>query len=139
MPLSPGDKLGSYEILAPIGAGGMGEVYRAKDSKLGRQVAIKVLPGHLAANASARQRLRLEAVAAAALDHPFICKVFEIGEERDALFLVMEFIAGDTLHQRLQSGSLPLAEALRMAGEVAEALEEATTSSSCIAISSRPT
>src|ERR1700676_266019 len=124
MELKPGDKLGTYEILEPLGAGGMGEVYRAKDAKLGRQVAIKVLPGHLAANASARARLRLEAIAAAGLDHPFICKVFEIGEDRgkdgDMLFLVMEFIAGDTLHQRLQAGSLPLPEALRIAGEVAE-------------------
>jgi eukaryotic-like serine/threonine-protein kinase len=125
MPLSTGERLGPYEILTPVGAGGMGEVYRARDTKLGRQVAIKILPGLLATDASARQRLRMEAVAAAALDHPFICKVFEIGEERDALFLVMEFIAGDTLQQRLCSGSLPLPEALRIAGEVAEALEEA--------------
>src|ERR1035441_9101812 len=95
MPLSSGDKLGPYEILSAIGAGGMGEVYRAKDTKLGRQVAIKQMPGHLAANPSARERLRREASAAAALDHPFICKVFEIGEERGELFLVMEFISGD--------------------------------------------
>jgi tetratricopeptide (TPR) repeat protein len=105
----------------------MGEVYRARDGKLGRQVAIKVLPTHLAADASARERLRREAAAAAALDHPFICKVFEIGEEREVLFLVMEFIDGETLHQRLRSGSLPLAEALRIAGEVAEAFEKAHT------------
>src|ERR1017187_8318489 len=125
MPLSSGDKLGPYEILSAIGAAGMGEVYRAKDTKLGRQVAIKVLPGHLAANPSARERLRREASAAAALDHPFICKVFEIGEDRGELFLVMEFISGDTLYEQLNAGSLPLAEALRIAAEVAEALEEA--------------
>ena len=125
MPLSAGDKLGPYEILAAIGAGGMGEVYRARDSKLGRQVAIKVLPPHLASKPSARERLRREASAAAALDHPFICKVFEIGEVGEELFLVMEFIAGETLHQRLASGPLPLPEALRIAAEVAEALEEA--------------
>jgi serine/threonine protein kinase len=125
MPHSPGDKLGPFEILALIGAGGMGEVYRARDSKLGRQVAIKVLHAHLASNASARERLRREASAAAALDHPFICKVFEIGEAGEELFLVMEFIAGETLHQRLAAGPLPLAEALRIAAEVAEALEEA--------------
>src|ERR1022692_1102718 len=125
MPLSSGDKLGPYEILSAIGAGGMGEVYRAKDTKLGRQVAIKVLPGHLSANPSARERLRREASAAAALDHPFICKVFEIGEERGELFLVMEFISGDTLYEQLNAGSLPLPEALRIAAEVAEALEEA--------------
>src|ERR1022692_3539940 len=125
MPLSSGDKLGPYEILSAIGAGGMGEVYRAKDTKLGRQVAIKVLPGHLSANPSARERLRREASAAAALDHPFICKVFEIGEERGELFLVMEFISGDTLYEQLNAGSLPLPEALRIAAEVAEALEVA--------------
>src|ERR1022692_4494462 len=125
MPLSSGDKLGPYEILSAIGAGGMGEVYRAKDTKLGRQVAIKVLPGHLSANPSARERLRREASAAAALDHPVICKVFDIGEERGELFLVMEFISGDTLYEQLNAGSLPLPEALRIAAEVAEALEEA--------------
>ena len=103
----------------------MGEVYRATDTRLGRQVAIKVLPGHLAADTSARERLHREAVAAAALDHPSICKVFEISEERGVLFLVMEFVTGDTLYQRLRSGSLPLLEALRISGEVTESLEEA--------------
>jgi ATP-dependent exoDNAse (exonuclease V) alpha subunit len=102
MPFSPGDKVGRYEILAPIGVGGMGEVFRAKDSKLGRQVAIKVLPPHLAANAEARERLRREAQAAALLDHPFICKVFEIAEADGALFLVMEFLSGETLFERLR-------------------------------------
>jgi tetratricopeptide (TPR) repeat protein len=125
MLLSAGDKLDRYEILAALGAGGMGEVYCAKDARLGRQVAIKVLPGHLAADTSARERLRREAIAAAALDHPFICKVFEIGEERGTMFLVMEFISGETLHRRLRSGSLPLQEALRISCEVAEAVEEA--------------
>jgi eukaryotic-like serine/threonine-protein kinase len=125
MSLSAGDRLGPYDILSPIGAGGMGEVFRAKDSKLGRQVAIKVLPSHLAANSEARQRLRHEAQAAASLDHPFICKVFEIGEADCSLFLVMEFLSGETLLQRLRSGSLPLAEALRLAREIGEALEQA--------------
>src|SRR5271165_6609176 len=115
MPFSAGDKVGRYEILAPIGAGGMGEVFRAKDSKLGRQVAIKVLPPHLAANAEARERLRREAQAAASLDHPFICKVFEIAEADGALFLVMEFVSGETLFERLRAGRLPLAEELRIA------------------------
>jgi tRNA A-37 threonylcarbamoyl transferase component Bud32/tetratricopeptide (TPR) repeat protein len=125
MRLSTHDKLGPYTILAAIGAGGMGEVYRARDTKLGRHVAIKVLPDHLAADSSARERLRREAQAAASLDHPFICKVFEIGEVDGAVFLVMEFIAGETLHERLSAGALPLAEALRIAREVGEALEEA--------------
>jgi len=125
MPFSPGDKVGRYEILAPIGAGGMGEVFRAKDSALERHVAIKVLPAHLVADPSARERLRREALAAASLDHPFICKVFEIGEADGAMFLVMEFVAGETLFQRMQAGPLPLAEALLIAREVAEALEAA--------------
>ena len=103
----------------------MGEVYRARDTSLGRQVAIKVLPRHLQTDAAARERLRREAVAAAGLDHPFICKVFEIGEHEGALFLVMEFITGQTLFQRLRSGRPPLDEALRLAGEVAEALDHA--------------
>jgi len=125
MPFSAGDKLGVYEILAPIGEGGMSEVFRARDTKLGRQVAVKVLASHLAANASARERLRREAAAAASLDHPFICKVFEIGEEGEVLYLVMEYIDGITLDQRLSSKDLPLTDALRFACEVAEALDKA--------------
>ena len=103
----------------------MGEVYRARDPRLDRQVAIKLLPAGLAADPHARERLRREAMAVAALDHPYICKIFEIGEDGDALFLVMEYIAGETLHRRLQDGRLPLPEALRVAGEIAEALQEA--------------
>src|SRR5271167_3486720 len=125
MPLPTASKLGSYEILAPLGSGGMGEVFRAKDARLGRQVAIKVLPAHLAANPEARERLRREAMAAAGLDHPFICKVFEIGEADGGLFIVMEYVGGETMHRLFQNGLLPVAEALRIAGEVAEALEEA--------------
>ena len=103
----------------------MGEVYRARDPRLDRQVAIKLLPGELAADPHARERLRREAMAVAAIDHPYICKIFEIGEDGDALFLVMEYIAGETLHRRLQDGALPLSDALRVAGEIAEALQEA--------------
>ena len=103
----------------------MGEVYRARDPRLDRQVAIKLLPGELAADPHARERLRREAMAVAAIDHPYICKIFEIGEDGDALFLVMEYIAGETLHRRLQDGALPLSEALRVAGEIAESLQEA--------------
>ena len=103
----------------------MGEVYRAHDSILDRRVAIKLLPPETAADPNSRERLRHEAMAVAALDHPYICKIFEIGEDADALFLVMEYVPGDTLHRRLASGRLPLQEALRLAGEIAEALEEA--------------
>jgi eukaryotic-like serine/threonine-protein kinase len=103
----------------------MGEVYRARDPTLDRQVAIKLLPPETAADPSARQRLRREAMAVAAIDHPYICKIFEIGEQDDALYLVMEYVPGNTLDHRLQSGPLPAAEALRLGGEIAEALEEA--------------
>jgi TolB-like protein len=123
--LTPGTRLGGYEIVSALGAGGMGEVYRARDPRLNRQVAIKLLPGELAADPHARERLRREAMAVAAIDHPYICKIFEIGEDGDALFLVMEYIAGETLHRRLQDGALPLPDALRVAGEIAEALQEA--------------
>ncbi len=123
--LTPGTRLGRYEILSAIGAGGMGEVYRAHDPTLDRQVAIKLLPPETAADPSARQRLRREAMAVAAIDHPYICKIFEIGEHDAALFLVMEYVPGDTLDHRLQSGRLPAPEALRLGGEIAEALEEA--------------
>ena len=103
----------------------MGEVYRARDPRLERFVAIKLLPAALAADSRARERLRREAMAVAALDHPYICKLFELGEDGDALFLVMEYIAGTTLHQRLLEGRMPLLDALRVAVEIAEALEEA--------------
>ena len=120
-------RLGPYEILARIGEGGMGVVYRARDPRLGRQVAIKLLRPEMAADPLARERLRREAMAVAALDHPYVCKIFEIGEERDELFLVMEYIAGETLHARLLNARMPLAEILRVAGEIAETLQEAHT------------
>jgi tetratricopeptide (TPR) repeat protein/tRNA A-37 threonylcarbamoyl transferase component Bud32 len=120
-----GTRLGHYQITDKLGEGGMGVVYKAHDPRLDRPVAIKVLPARLAADPTARERLRREAMAAAALDHPFICKVFEIGEADDHLFLVMEYIAGETLHHRLQDGAVEMAEALRITGEILDALEEA--------------
>ena len=127
MPLTAGDRLGHYEITSPLGQGGMGEVYLAHDSRLDRAVAIKLLPPHLAGDTTARERLRREAIAAAALDHPFICKMFEIGEEAQMLFIAMEYVSGETLSDRLRSGRLSPADTLRIAGEIAEALEEAHT------------
>jgi serine/threonine protein kinase len=103
----------------------MGVVYRAHDPRLDRQVAIKVLPHDLSGDPRARERLRREAMAIAAVDHPYICKIFEIGEQDEALFLVMEYIAGTTLHQRLVQGRMPLSESVRVAREIAEALDEA--------------
>jgi serine/threonine protein kinase len=123
--LAPGSRLGPYEILDRIGQGGMGVVYRARDPRLDRQVAIKLLSPEMAADPHARERLRREAVAAAALDHPYICKVFEIAEDGEALFLAMEYVAGATLHRRLQEGRMSLSETLHVAGEIAEALQEA--------------
>jgi len=125
MSLDAGTRLGPYEIIAPIGEGGMGVVFRARDPRLDRQVAIKLLPTALAADRQAQDRLRREAMAAAALDHPYICKIFEIGEEGNAVFLVMEYVAGETLDYQLRNGRMPLPEALRLAGEIAEALQEA--------------
>jgi eukaryotic-like serine/threonine-protein kinase len=103
----------------------MGVVYRARDPRLERLVAIKLLPEETAADPQARERLRREAMAVAAIDHPYICKIFEIGEHGHALFLVMEYVAGETLDDKLRAGRLPLPEALRLAGEIAEALQEA--------------
>ena len=125
MVLYPGAEIGSYQILKPLGSGGMSDVYLAYDRRLDRRVAIKLLPAHLAADAVARDRLRREALAAAALDHPFICKIFEIGEDKGTLFIVMEYISGETLYARMRAGPLRRTEALRIAVEVAEALEEA--------------
>jgi tetratricopeptide (TPR) repeat protein/tRNA A-37 threonylcarbamoyl transferase component Bud32 len=123
--MTGGTRLGPYEIQVILGRGGMGDVYKAHDLRLQRDVAIKLLPSHLTHDDDARERLRREALAAAALDHPFICKIFEIGDHENTLFIVMEYIVGETLHARLAAGPLPLSEALRIAGEVAEALEAA--------------
>src|SRR5215467_5657813 len=106
----------------------MGEVYLARDPRLDRRVAIKLLPAETAADARSRERLRREAMAVAAIDHPYICKIFEIAEDAGTLFLVMEYVAGETLHRRLQNGRLPLADGLRVAGEIAEALQQAHAS-----------
>ncbi len=103
----------------------MGVVFQARDPRLDRQVAIKLLPPALAADRQAQERLRREAMAAAALDHPYICKILEIGEEGDAVFLVMEYVTGETLDRRLRNGRMLLPETLRLAGEIAEALQEA--------------
>src|SRR5690242_12840205 len=108
MPLSPGDKLARYQLLERIGRGGMGEVFLASDPNLDRRVALKILPAELAENSVARERLRREAIAAAALDHPFLCKVFEFGEDAGTAFIAMEYVRGETLFSRLRTaGSLP--------------------------------
>src|SRR5215813_2940075 len=122
MRLSAGEKLGPYEIVAPLGAGGMGEVYRAHDARLGREVAIKLVSAQITEPAS-RQRLQLEARAISQLQHPNICALFDIGAHGEEAFLVMEFLQGETLNRKLSAGAMPLAELLSMAIELASALE----------------
>ena len=109
MSLASGTKLGPYEIQAPLGAGGMGEVYRARDTRLDRDVAIKVLPASLSSDASLKQRLEREAKAVSKLSHPHICTLHDVGHQDGVDFLVMEYLEGETLERRLSKGPLPLA------------------------------
>jgi serine/threonine protein kinase len=125
MPLSPGTRLGAYEILSPLGAGGMGEVYRARDTRLDRTVAIKVLPQHLASDPAARERFEREARAVSSLNHPHICTLHDVGHQEGVDYLVMEYLEGQTLAARLERGPLPLDELLRYAIEIADALDRA--------------
>ena len=125
MPILPGRRLGPFEILSAIGAGGMGEVYRARDTRLDRIVAIKVLPTHLADQAELRDRFEREARTIASLNHPHICTLYDTGHQDDIDFLVMEYIEGETLAQRLQKGSLPIQQVLQYAIEIADALDKA--------------
>jgi eukaryotic-like serine/threonine-protein kinase len=125
MALPAGTKLGPYEILAPLGAGGMGEVYRASDTRLGRTVAIKILPTRLAESPDARQRFQREAKAISSLQHPNICTLYDIGSENGVDFLVMEYLEGETLHDRLLRGLLPVEQVTRHGMEIADALDSA--------------
>ena len=125
MALKAGHKLAHYEILEPIGAGGMGEVYKANDTRLDRSVAIKVLPSHLAADAGLRKRFEQEARAVSSLNHPHICTLYDVGREDGIDFIVMELLEGETLAERLKRGALPLDEALRYGVEIADALDKA--------------
>ncbi len=132
MALTGGTRLGPYEILTPIGAGGMGEVYRARDTRLDRIVAIKVLPAALAADPQFRERFAREAKSISALNDPNICALYDVGEAPATTadagsthFLVMEYLEGETLAARLARGALPLHEALRIAAEIAGALDAA--------------
>ncbi len=125
MAILPGRHLGPYEILSAIGAGGMGEVYRARDTRLDRIVAIKVLPTHLADRSELRERFEREARTIANLNHPHICVLHDIGEQDGIDYLVMEYLEGETLAQRLLKGPLPLEQVLRYAIEIADALDKA--------------
>ena len=125
MPLSPGTRLGPYEVGVKIGEGGMGEVYQARDTRLDRTVAIKVLPENVASDADLKQRFEREARAVAALNHPHICTLHDIGTEAGTDYLVMEYLEGETLARRLEKGALPLDQALEVAIQIADALDKA--------------
>jgi serine/threonine protein kinase len=125
MSLSLGTKLGPYEIQAPLGAGGMGEVYRARDTRLERTVAIKVLPEHLSSNPDAKQRFEREARAISSLNHPHICALYDVGTQDGVDFLVMEYLEGQTLADRLQKGALPIEQTLKIGIEIADGLDKA--------------
>ncbi len=125
MALTSGTRLGPYEILAPLGAGGMGEVYRARDTRLDRTVAIKILPSHLSENPVLRQRFEREAKAISSLNHPHICVLYDVGTQDGIQFLVMECVEGETLAKRLEKGPLPLEQALKYGTQIADALDKA--------------
>src|ERR1700752_5373034 len=125
MSISSGTKFGPYEIQVPLGAGAMGEVYRARDTRLDRTVAIKVLHSHLSSDPELKQRMEREAKAISALQHANICTLHDIGTQDGTDFLVMEYLEGQTLADRLGKGALPLEEVLKIGTEVAQALEKA--------------
>jgi serine/threonine protein kinase len=123
--LQAGARLGPYEILSPLGAGGMGEVYKAMDTRLDRTVAVKILPEILASDPQFRDRFEREAKAIAALTHPHICTLYDVGRQDAVEYLVMEYLEGETLESRLKKGALPLDQALTTASQIASALDKA--------------
>jgi len=125
MTLSAGYRLGPYEILSPLGAGGMGEVYKARDTRLDRTVAVKVLPTHLSSSPEVRQRFEREAKTISQLSHPHICSLHDVGSQDGVEYLVMEYLEGETLSDRLARGPLPLEQTLRFGVEIADALDKA--------------
>src|SRR6266478_3200821 len=125
MPLAPGTQLGPYEIGAPLGAGGMGEVYRAKDTRLDRTVAIKILPAHLSSDPVRKQRFEREAKTISSLNHPHVCTLHDVGSQDGVDYLVMECVEGETLAKRLEKGALPLEQVLKYGTQIADALDKA--------------
>jgi serine/threonine protein kinase len=125
VPLSPRTRLGPYEIIAALGAGGMGEVYQASDTRLDRTVAIKILPEHISARPQARERFEREARAVSSLNHPHICTLHDVGHQDGIDYLVMEYLEGETLAQRLRKGPLPIEQVLQRAIEIAATLDTA--------------
>jgi serine/threonine protein kinase len=125
MPLVTGSRLGPYEIQSALGAGGMGEVYKARDTRLDRTVAVKILPQVLAADPQFRDRFDREARTISQLDHPHICTLYDVGQQDGASFLVMQYLEGETLEHRPKKGALPINEALSIAIQIADALDKA--------------
>jgi eukaryotic-like serine/threonine-protein kinase len=125
MPLAAGTRLGPYEILGLIGAGGMGEVYKATDTRLDRTVAIKVLPDHISADLDRRARFEREAKTIGGLSHPHICTLYDVGDHAGSMFLVMEHLDGETLARRVEKGALPIGQAVAIATDIADALSAA--------------
>src|SRR5277367_4995963 len=120
MSITSGTRLGPYEVHEQLGAGGMGEVYRARDTRLGRDVAVKVLPAHLSTNSELKLRLEREAKAISSLSHPNICTLHDVGSQDGIDFLVMEHLEGETLAQRLRKGPLPLDLVVKVGCEIAD-------------------
>src|SRR5499425_2730883 len=125
MSLASGTKLGPYEVLGPLGAGGMGEVYRARDTRLERTVAIKILPAHLSSDPGRKQRFEREAKTISSLNHPHICVLHDVGHQDGIDYLVMECLEGETLAKRLEKGALPLEQVLKLGAQIADALDKA--------------
>src|SRR6266436_3104980 len=125
MALNPGTGLGPYEIISALGAGGMGEVYRARDTRLERTVAIKVLPEQFSSDPELKQRFEREARTISSLNHPHICTLYDVGHQDGIDYLVMEYIEGESLAQRLTKGSLPVEQALKTGIQIADALDKA--------------
>jgi serine/threonine protein kinase len=125
MPLSTGTHLGPYEILAPLGAGGMGEVYRARDTRLERTVAVKILPAQFASDPVRKQRFEREAKTISNLNHPNICVLHDVGHQDGVDYLVMECVEGETLTKRLEKGPLLLAQVLEFGVQIADAVDKA--------------
>src|SRR5262250_1821449 len=125
MSLAPGTKLGPYEIVAPLGAGGMGEVYQARDSRLDRTVAVKLIPARLSQDPELRKRLDTEARAISKLSHPNICTLHDIGHQDGTDFLILEYVEGNTVRELIAAGGLPMRKIIPIAVQIAEGLAKA--------------
>jgi serine/threonine protein kinase len=125
MTLASGTRLGPYELTAPLGAGGMSEVYRARETRLERTVAVKILPAHLSSDPVRKQRFEREAKTISSLNHPHICVLYDVGQQNGVDFLVMECVEGETLAKRLEKGPLPVEQMLKYGAQIADALDKA--------------